>query len=342
MSRLHNLRRLTRLAKTVFHANREAGNYHKQVQREAADIIAQSKAINEQASEGKLSDRMFKKLQWYMVTHLLMGEMFADLEGRKLTKAEQLCYMILGPVLGLSDILIDDFKFDESQINQLLQADYQSVSNHGVEQIFQLYNSALYESTPKECHAHLTKVFKDFHKSQIDSGHQFDPNISSEELERVIMEKGGTSVLLCRAILSPMTEIEEKAYYQVGGLMQKMNDAVDLYKDGKEGIVTSANSLPNMESMIARLQEQKEAAFAALRQMKFPAARIDDFMFVFHIYVVSVEFKLDEYRRKCGGTFTMEKYLNLDKKTAASQPFSIRSGHFSLWKILNYVPFKNS
>ncbi len=336
MNKLRNLSRLARLCIKTYQANRENGKYHLLVRKKAAALIQQSREYNQSATGEKLDERKFLKIQWYMVTHLVMGELFADLLRKKLSEEEQMRYICLGPILGLSDILIDDYKYTADKMNSLLKLNDPNQASTSAEKIFLHYYFAFKRFLPKERHNDFNNIFADFNQSQIDSLRQFDKDMPLEALEKVIMDKGGTSVLLCWVALSAMSEAEESAFYQLGGLMQKMNDCVDLHKDGLEGIKTSANVFNSMEEITQNLESQRNRTFDALLKLDYDKKEIADLIFVFHVFVVGVYYKLHDYSLKCGGSFDYQRYLKLPKHLARSQPLTINSLRFSFWKILNF------
>lgn len=336
MNKLRNLSRLARLCIKTYQANRENGKYHLLVRKKASTLIQQSREYNLTTFGKKLDERKFLKIQWYMVTHLIMGELFADLHRKKLSEEEQMRYICLGPILGLSDILIDDYKYTADKMNNLLKLNDTNEANTSVEKIFLHYYFAFKRYLPQERHDDFNAIFANFNQSQIDSLNQFNKDMSLEALEKVIMDKGGYSVLLCWVALSAMSEAEESAFYQLGGLMQKMNDCVDLHKDGLEGIKTSANVFNSMEEIMQNLELQKSKTFDSIRKLTFGKKEIEDFIFVFHVFVVGVYYKLHDYNIKCGGNFDYKRYLQLSKKMASSQPLTINSLRFSFWKILNF------
>lgn len=331
---LRNLFRLIRLSARVFQGNHEQGRYHRLVRKKAAGLIQTAHAYNLADEQGRLDERKFLKIQWYMVTHLFMGELFAGLWGRKLTDAEQMRFICLGPVLGLSDILIDDYHFTADKMASLLALHSPDQAATPVEKIFLHYHFALFSHLPPALHREVAAIFTQFHRAQVASLQQFDPAMPLDQLEQVVMDKGGTSVLLCWAVLSPVSAAERAAFYELGGLMQKMNDCVDLYKDGQEGIKTSANVFDNMPAIEANLAAQRDRTFSLLRQLPFDPDRLEEFVFVFHVFVVSVFFKLHEYSAKCGGAFHYPTFLQLPKAKARSQPFSWSSFRFCFRRIV--------
>jgi hypothetical protein len=336
MHRFQNLLRLIALSLKVYQANRETGSYHALVRRKAAALIEQSRLFNQPTTAASLNERMFLKIQWYMVTHLFTGELFAQLSGEKLSEDAQMRYICLGAVCGLADILIDDYKFSIEKIETLLQIKEPGLAETPVEKVILHYYYAMLRYLPPQLQEGVNRIFVQSQQAQADSLRQFDPSMPPEEVEKVVMKKGGIIVLLCRAVLSPMAAQEEAAFYQLGGLIQKMNDCVDLYKDGKEGILTSANIFSSVEEMKMSLEKQKNITFRLIGKLPYKKKGITNFLFVFHVFLVSVFFKLEEYSRKCGGKFNYQQFLELPKEKARSQPFSLRSLQYCFFKILNF------
>ena len=333
MRQFQNLARLLGLAYRVFQSNRENGSYHKYVQQLGADIIQRAKSYN----DGSIPQRMFLKMQWYMVTHLFMGEMFARLMDKRLNLNEQKRFLYLAPILGFSDILIDDYKYSDEKMQELLKKKTPELGKTPIEKMFLLFYIEFHHLLPDLLFPQVTAYLDKGRKIQSESLKQFEVNISEEEIRKIVLDKGGISVLLCRSILLPMmNKEEEESFYQLGGLMQMMNDAVDLYKDGKEGIRSTANTKKTLKEVAENLDRQKQLTFSLLKQLTFKEAHKADFLFGFYVFVISVFFKLKEYRQKCGREYNYQQFLALDKKAARSEPFSLDSFFYCFPKILAF------
>jgi len=88
------------------------------------------------------------------------------------------------------------------------------------------------------------------HQAQKDSLKQFDQNISKEEIVDITLRKGGYSLLMCRHYIDlPISNELDKAWYQLGGIIQITNDIYDIHKDLQEGICTLPNSIKNVEEI---------------------------------------------------------------------------------------------
>lgn len=336
MNRVHNLFRLIKLTIKAVHANHEWGTYHCYVRRTARKLMNKAREYNYDANGERLEERKFLKIQWYMVTTLFAGEIIALLMGKKLSKEEKMRYICLGSIFALSDILVDDYKFTAAKTKILLGLKDPKLASTSAEKIFLHYYIALFHYLPEDRINDIVELISKGGQSQLESIKQFDLELPKNDIERVVMEKGGTSFLLCRAMLSTMSKLEEAAFYQLGGLIQKLNDCVDMYKDGKEGVKSSANIFGNIDEIKNSLELQKEQTFNLLWKLLYNNKKKEDFIFIFHVFTVGVFFKLDEYSDKCGGVFDYQKFLKLSKKETRSQPFSIKSLRYCFWKILNY------
>lgn len=333
MNPIKNLYKLLTLSFRVFESNRESGSYHRYVNKVAKDIIAKSRSYN----DGSIPERMFLKIQWYMVTHLFMGEMFARLMDRKLTLNEEKRFMYLAPILGFSDILVDDFNYTDEMMLDLLEKKDPELGQNPVEKMFLLYYIEFHHLLPDSLQAVLKDYLAKGRKIQSESLKQFDKNTSDAEIKEIVIYKGGISVLLCRGIIEPrISPAEEKAFYELGGLMQMMNDAVDLHKDGLEGIWTTANKKTSLDEVAHNLDQQKQVAFELVKNLPYQQQRKADFLFGFYVFVISVFFKLKEYNQKCGQPYSYERFLAMDKKAVRSEPFSLGSFFYCFPKILSF------
>lgn len=333
MNPVKNLYRLLVLSYRAFESNRESGSYHKYVNKAAKDIIAKSRTYN----DGSIPEKMFLKIQWYMVTHLFMGEMFAELMDRKLTLNEEKRFMYLAPILGFSDILVDDFNYTDEMMLDVLAKNDPDLGQTPAEKMFLLYYIEFHKLLPER----LQPILKDYlakgRKIQSESLKQFDAKTSEEEIKEIVIYKGGISVLLCRGIIEPaISPAEEEAFYELGGLMQMMNDAVDMHKDGLEGIWSTANKKATLEEIAHNLDIQKAKTFSLLKALPYKTHRKANFLFGFYVFVISVFFKLKEYGQKCGKPYDYQRFVALDKKAVRSEPFSLGSFFYCFPKILAF------
>ena len=153
-------------------------------------------------------------------------------------------------------------------------------------------------------------------------------------LNHISAEKGGCSVLLFRSVLShPLSEQEEKAFYQFGCLIQYCDDIFDLWHDRQAGAVTLATFLcerGEIELLIKIFEEQVAATNLAFRKTEYALVRIETALHAIHYLVSVTRMCLQHYldlKRKNGT-------LPLDNRTAIVVDMEIWANRFQAIRYL--------
>lgn len=111
------------------------------------------------------------------------------------------------------------------------------------------------------------EALRDLTQAQIDSKSQKDPNASVESIQEITRRKGGLSGLLFALTANDqMTEERANCYYELGVLMQLVDDFCDTAIDKKDGIQTLMTITPEESQKILLITKQYQkvkALFAA-------------------------------------------------------------------------------
>ncbi len=101
------------------------------------------------------------------------------------------------------------------------------------------------------------------HISQLMSGYQFsEATISKEDLMKITFAKGGISALALMHLLAPSMNIEQRvAVYELGAVMQLIDDISDIKEDAKIGIRT----LPNQQ--LLSFEEVQQLYFGTVNHL---------------------------------------------------------------------------
>jgi hypothetical protein len=112
--------------------------------------------------------------------------------------------------------------------------------------------------------------------AQDNSAEQLSKHIlSKEELEKIMVEKGGYATLLYRSILDhPLKKGEEAAILQLGGTLQLINDAFDIYKDHEQGIQTLLTTATDIHAIANDFDERIKSVFTSFIQLDYEPKNI--------------------------------------------------------------------
>ncbi len=321
----------------MFQSNKVFGLYHWYVRREAGEIIRQSRIMN----DGSINEKVFKKIRWYMVEMIVMGEFLANLADLKISKKDKLSLMFLGAVMTLFDTIIDDLKADKDLVLRLLdnimspEKRVRSKSEPAIEKLFYLYFDRLIASTEK---GKWSTMYKHFHliKFQMRSDEQMKESISEEDVIRITRGKGGASLLLCSALIFPPSEATNKAMFELGVFIQMMNDTQDIYKDTIEGIRTFVHFEKSYSGIVEKLEKQRSITFNLLKSVAFSFSGRYEIIFNFYALYTVILYKLKKYSKASLNKLDFNIIASMEKESFRISPFSPRAMSACYSRILKF------
>ncbi|WP_299455440.1 hypothetical protein [uncultured Microscilla sp.] len=334
MNLFKNLYHLVKLTLDMRSANRESGALHKKAQKMMQPFIQAAEVYN----DGSITPRMHKKMQWYMVETLWMSEQFAQLHQTKLDHATQQASAFSGALLGISDILIDDLPEGSlAHTQNFLYAPDQHTPQTPLEKLYLAYFQAFESCLSADNRVQTKEYYWASLEAQVASRRQFEPDLPSEDLIQILKDKCGYTTLLCRAVLPlPIDASEHTMMYELGALVQFINDINDLHKDSTQGIKNFANQFDTTIAMKKALLEQTTKAFGLFQNIGYKRKSAIYFLFIFHSFVVVSLAQLRYYEHLCQGHYKLERFLKLPPKSTKVQPFLWQNLQFSIPKMLNF------
>ena len=305
------------------HANNTSGGYHRYVKHIASDTIRQSNQLN----NGTIPSRTFKKVQWYMVEALIMGEMLARLADQPVTRRNRESLVYLGAIMALFDAVVDDFRLDKITLNRILENTFSdsvrivSQKETAIEKVFYLYLDKLTGTIEKEywkeISGHLNII-----KLQIGSDEQYGKDISEESVTRITLGKGGVSAFICSVFLKQKSDSFRSAVFEMGGLIQMMNDCQDIYKDTVAGIKTFVHFRNDFGDIFNRLDEQRRKTFNLIIELDLLERRKHETIFDLNAMFIVIAYKLQRYADACNYCLDFNTISNMDRKYFRINPFS--------------------
>lgn len=307
----------------MFQANNTFGIYHWYVRFAAKKTIQKSRMLN----DGSIGERVYKKIQWYMVEMVLAGELLANLADRSITKKERESLIYLGSVMAIFDSIVDDYKLDKESVSRL----FDNIISHenridinirsSIEKIFYLYLDKLIIITGKERWGEMKKHFH-LIRFQMQSDQQLEEYVTEERVIGITRGKGGASLLLCSALILPSSDQVEKAVYELGAFIQMMNDSQDIYKDTVEGIITFVHFRKSYSEIIDRLDEQRIKTFNEIKSLPFSYQGRSEIVFNFNAMYIVICHKLHKYAELCGNNLDFKTIASMNKRDFRINPFS--------------------
>ncbi len=295
-----NLKMFINLSGRMLQANNTWGSYHRFVRNLAKDTIRRSHHIN----DGTIPERVYKKIQWYMVEMVFTGELLANLTGYSINKKDKESLICLGAIMALFDVVTDDVRLEKNIVNRLFEntfsADSRAVNvpETTIEKIYYLYLDRLNNTVGKEYWLEIEEYIRII-RFQINSDRQMEENITEDDVISITMAKGGVSVLLCSAVMFQTSDPLRKALYQLGGFIQMMNDCQDIYKDTVEGIKTFVHFRKNFRAIFDRIDEQRNIVCQALQSIPCSNRGRLETIFNLNAMFVVITYKLRRYAEAC-------------------------------------------
>jgi hypothetical protein len=196
---------------------------------------------------GALDSFTFNKIvERYAVFLLIVCDAFAQLKGRNTNANEKRRILYFCICSALFDNFCDRKDFTAEQLFRISfhQETYNATNIN--EKIFLHAHKFLLENVrEKEVYLNISRLL---FQAQLDSGKQFQPSISNEELETITKNKGGYSLLLSAYYFDEKFDyIEHKCWFLLGYIYQLVNDLYDIYKDLQEGSETLPNRINDVE-----------------------------------------------------------------------------------------------
>lgn len=334
MNFFKNIYRLGKLTLDMRSANREQGTLHKKMEKLMRPFVQASEVYN----DGSITPRMHKKMQWYMVETLWMSQQFAQLHQITLDEASQQASAFSGALLGISDILIDDLPESQQERTQaFVYAPAQNSPQTPLEKLYLAYFQAFENCLSANNQSQTWHYYWASLDAQVASRRQFEPDLPAADLIKILKDKCGYTTLLCRAVL-PLTidDAEQTMIYELGALVQFINDINDLHKDSKQGIKNFANLHDTTQAMQQALLTQVSNAFELFKQGAQPPKYAPYFLFIFYSFVTVSLAQLRHYDRLCQDQYNLDRFLDVDLSRTKIQPFLWENLKFSIPRMLRF------
>ncbi len=328
---------LLRLTFRMSRANRPEGCYFRRVPEKAGNIFNDALDLD----DGSLPPLFFKKIRWYMVELLETGKLLSVLQRKSLSGAEERNFVLLGAIMAVFDSLIDDAA-DTALASAVLRrfirketAFSGSENMPAIERIFILFSDQLFVSVSDEQWQRMSVHFEKI-SYQLKSGEQKQKILNEEETLNLTFGKGGASVLLCYSLLFPPDEKAEKAMFELGGLIQLLNDAQDIRKDAEKGIRTFVWYQRNFSDITKLIESYRKKTFLSFSASGFPERSLYRFLFCINALVVAIHYKTYRYTEICNDQIDIPGIALRKKSEFAVNPFSLRGIKYIVPRVIRF------
>jgi hypothetical protein len=262
-------------------------------------------------NDNTLTDKDFKKIFTYYGSAVpaILGEGYCLLRGKGMTYDERYRLTYMGALTGLFDDLFDEKNTRESHIKELVNNPGEQIAGNSHEKLFvRFYEKVLDSGNSALVMNHLNRVFD----AQVKSKRQKDTGIKVEDIRRITMEKGGSSLLFYRcAFPGPVSESESQVLYHLGGLGQLENDIFDIYRDYRENIRTMPTVTTRVGNLRAEYESLMHDVYKMINQTEYPPGNRKRFSRFYSLVLsrglVCLDY-LQKQEKKSGGVFDIPSY----------------------------------
>ena len=191
---------------------------------------------------GKFTNSLIYKTSRYeAVQQIVINDAFANLVGRKLNNIEIKANKLFFIITFLYDDIMDQKILSEDELNKLLDNPLDNPHDIFEAKVLVDIHLQLLKLTKRP--EKYKTVLVAIHKAQKDSLAQFNNHILDSELLDITLRKGGYSFLMCSLYIDlPISAQMDRCWYQIGAIMQFIDDMYDIYNDIDEGIQTFPNT----------------------------------------------------------------------------------------------------
>ena len=265
-----------------------------------------------ESNDGSLEESDFKKIRNYYALFVvaIVGENYCRLRGKTMTERERKVLTYQGALTGLYDDFFDHEKRKGRDILAMMNAPFTYVAKDSVEKLFLYFL--------QQVHSHLenkeefNRIFAQIYDVQQETEMQINSTLNAQELKLISEKKGGLSHLFYRVTLSNnLLEGEQEAIYELGSLLQQVNDIFDVWKDRTAGISTFASKSNDMKNTKVEFEKQMQKVYSLVNKLNYSAQNKRDFFLQFMILIGMGMVSLNQYiqlQEKNNSKFEVEHF----------------------------------
>ena len=235
-------------------------------------------------------------VRFHCFSKLMLNDVLLQLIGRSSNAFEIESNAMYYTLMTLDDKLIDNKEIELETLNDLF---YFPEINKGMnfDQSMTLYLHLSLLDRVADRQAYFLDLEK-IHIAQINSQEQITNHLSIEEVVAITKKKGGNTFLMLKHILQmPQSKEMDAMLYHFGGVIQMMNDLLDIHKDLKDGVKTFANSQSSYLDVKKVYDQQIKLYQESVENLPFKSHLINNVKVVFSIIVAFGYIAIENLRK---------------------------------------------
>jgi hypothetical protein len=255
-----------------------------------------------QSNDGSLEQADFKKIRNYYALFVvaIVGENYCRLRGTKMTLRERKALTFQGALTGLYDDFFDKEKWKEKPVLEMMNNPFTYSAKDSAEKLFLFFLQQVHLNLENK--NDFSILFHQIYQIQNETKKQINSTLSLSELKTISEKKGGLSHLFYRTSLSnPLASGEYIALYELGSLLQQVNDIFDIWKDSCSGISTFASLSKDIKTTKLEFEQQLDKVSRLIKNLPYKTKNKSDF-FVQLLILISM------------GIVSLNQYIDLQER----------------------------
>lgn len=258
-----------------------------------------------------------RRIAHYLHANAITTQWFSILHHKVITQTERAAGYYLAIATPIADYLVDKESLTLEHVQGLLKGSYAHPFDRIAQELYRLAKLNNANRDHFDAYLHATLL------AQARSQRQNSAMISSADLRSITWNKGGYALLLYRSALDvPISNSEEEAVYQLGGLMQLHNDIFDLFRDIQEKITTIPSSTAHIFQLRQLFEEEIEKTIQYFRSLPLGEKALLRFLLLLHLAVGTGFICLQQY------ALLEEKYGRFDPASLSRDELICDMDHF--------------
>lgn len=259
-----------------------------------------------------LTSQDFKKINtvYGNILPLILSEGFSILFGKNLTTKEKKALTFCAALSVLFDDFFDEKKTSLFHIKNLINKPLQNIHENAHEKLFvRFWLNAMKHSQDANL---LKKNLLNVYEAQILSKKQEQNEIKQAEIKHITFQKGGSALLFYRSVFGDTdSHIEHQMFFDLGALIQLLDDIFDVYDDYQKGTKTLATVEKKMENYRKLYTELFQRVVIQVHQTDYLAENKEQFLryisTVLCCGLVCID-KLEKNEKTTNGIFLIASY----------------------------------
>lgn len=269
---------------------------------------------------------LFRIKDYSLRLYAICGGIHRYLSDKKLTQTERIRLTLLGAFSPIYDDFIDATKENIVNLKIFVKNPFYYIPINLKEKAGQEILKKLFAYNKhrlKDIYPHIYKT----HLAQLRSKKQKNNTPSNNELEKITYAKGGYSILLSRYMIdTELIDNEYEMWYNLGALLQLLDDIFDIFNDISNNIHTLANTTDGIASLEKYLDSSFNSYMNVLKKLNYSNKGKSKVIYLVYLLFTAGKTMIYQLKR-----------LTKDNKEIDFTKYSARELRLNNWSFSNII-----